>query len=307
MKKLFENIKNIINHFVLRLRETPLLTGWLVIGTGAAFIVRGWSGVLLALINLVLLGFYAVLIRWMTPQVPGKTALKRPALELAAGLVLLALIIVVQLFHFGVWTAQPCYGWIKNFFAGIYVAIMNAGFIPEWALQDVFLAASSTVKQLIPTLMALTLMGYFRPKFRQSVSCVKLTAVLVGITVFFGLVNGMFYQQPPLQIAVIWLLGILINALPEEHLFRGFLLTRLEKLFTNPLNALVISAMLFNAIHLPIEIYHGTPAIKAFISIFSTAYPSGLIWGYLYLRTRSIVPGLFWHATNNIGFTFLDF
>jgi len=25
---------------------------------------------------------------------------------------------------------------------------------------------------------------------------------------------------------------------------------------------------------------------------------SGLIWGYLYTRTRSIVPGVLWHAAN---------
>ena len=207
MKSLSGDFKNIIKHFILRLRETPLLTGWLVVGAGAAFIVRGWTGLLLALINLVLLGFYAVLIRWMTPQVPEIKSFKRPALELAAGLALLALIIIVQLFHFGVWTAQPWYGWIKDFFAGIYVAIMNAGFIPEWALQDVFLAASSTVKQLIPTLLVLILLGYFRPKFNMSVDRWKLTAVLVAITAFFGLINGMFFQRPPLQIAVLWLIG----------------------------------------------------------------------------------------------------
>ena len=245
MKKLFEDIRNIMKHFVCRLRETPLLTGWLVVGAGAALIVRGWTGVLLALINLILLGFYAVLIRWMTPQVPGKTVIKRPVLELAAGLALLALIIVVQLFHFGVWTAQPWFGWIKDFFAGIYIAITNAGFIPEWALQDVFLAVSSTVKQLIPTLLVLIVLGYLRPKFNKSLGRWKLTAVLVGITAFFGLVNGMLFQQPPLQIAVLWLIGIFINALPEELLFRGLLLTRLEKLFRNPLNALVVSAILF--------------------------------------------------------------
>jgi uncharacterized protein len=91
-----------------------------------------------------------------------------------------------------------------------------------------------------------------------------------------------------------------VNAFPEELFFRGFLLPRLEKVLQNPLNALVLSAFIFNAMHLPIQMMNGTPLSEALLHIFSIGYPSGLIWGYLYLRTRSILPGTFWHAANGL-------
>ncbi len=73
------------------------------------------------------------------------------------------------------------------------------------------------------------------------------------------------------------------------------------------MNALVLSAVFFNAIHVPIEMYHGASPWAALLGVFSTAYPSGLIWGYLYLRTRSIVPGTLWHAANvNLGFLMMS-
>ena len=82
---------------------------------------------------------------------------------------------------------------------------------------------------------------------------------------------------------------------------------QLEQFFVNPGNALVISAMLFNAIHIPVEIYHGVTPLTALINVFSIGYPSGLLWGYLYLRTRSILPGMFWHASNGVlGFIMMS-
>ncbi len=298
----------ISKHLLTKLRETPFLIGWLIIGAGVAFIVRGWTGLLLSAINLILLGFYAVLIRWLTPQPPRAVPVRRPKLETGVALIILLFFLVIQLFHFGVWTAQPWYGWIKNFFAEIYNALLASGKIPQWALQDVFLAISSTIKQLLPTMLVLLMLGYRRSGSRLSGSGWRLAAVLTGITTFFGLITGMLFQAPPQQIAGLWLIGIFINAFPEELFFRGSLLPRLEKLFNNPLNALVVSAILFNALHLPIEIYHGVPLLKALLGIFSTAYPTGLIWGYLYLRTRSILPGTLWHASNtHLGFIFMDF
>jgi membrane protease YdiL (CAAX protease family) len=102
-------------------------------------------------------------------------------------------------------------------------------------------------------------------------------------------------------------IGILVNALPEELFFRGLLLPRLERVLGSSLNALVLSALLFNALHVPIEIANGASLPVALLGVFGIGYPSGLIWGYLYVRTRSIVPGTLWHAANgNLGFLLLD-
>jgi membrane protease YdiL (CAAX protease family) len=122
-----------------------------------------------------------------------------------------------------------------------------------------------------------------------------------------GLATGVLTRAPPVQVLTLYGVGILVNALPEELYFRGFLLPRLEKAFDNPLNGLVLSALLFNALHVPIEMSHGASPLAAVLGIVSIGYPSGLIWGYLYLRTRSILPGTLWHAANGkLGFLMMD-
>ncbi len=62
------------------------------------------------------------------------------------------------------------------------------------------------------------------------------------------------------------------------------------------MNALVVSALVFDAVHIPTEISKGTMLLSALLGVFSIGYPSGLIWGYLYLRTRSVIPSTLWHA-----------
>ncbi len=293
--------------FRIKLWQTPLLVGWLIVGLLLALFQEGWMGLVLGLINLVLVGFYAVIIHLQTqaPLVP--EPVKRPALELALALGLFVLLLVVQLFDFGVWTAQPWQGWVRGFFRSIGLVVVELRFLPEWAKQDVFLAISSTIKQLLPALLVFVLLGYGRRAMGLGRPHWKLAATLVGITGAFGLLTGVLTRAPLVQVLVLYGVGILVNALPEELLFRGLLLRRLEAVLANPLNALVVSALIFNAIHLPIDMANGRPMLDALAGVFRISY-TGLIWGYLYLRTRSILPGVFWHAANTrLGFIFMEF
>ena len=302
-----EHLRMLVSHFVHRLKETPLLLGWLVIGLLVTLVTDGWMGLALGLANYVLAGGYVLLIRWMTPNPPAAEPVKRPRLELALGLGLLGLFLLIQLLDFDVWTIQPWYGWVKGLFRQVYVGVYGLRSIPDWAQKDVYLAASSTIKQLIPTLLLFWLLGYRRSSMGLARPHWKLSAALLGITIFFGLVAG-FLSNTPLSIIVgLYLIGLFINALPEELFFRGFLLPRLEKILANPLNALVVSALLFNALHIPIDVRNGIPPLTALLDVFGTGYPSGLLWGYLYLRTRSVIPGMLWHGANlNLGFILMS-
>ena len=296
-----------IRYFTKRLIETPLLLGWLAAGLVITFLLDGWVGLGFGLINMVLISLYVLLIRGMTPDAQPSLPVKRPRLELALGLALLGLLMVVQLFDFNVWNLQPYQGLVRGFFGRLQQGVYGLDGLPTWAVQDVFVAVSSTVKQLIPFLLLFLVLGYNR----QSMGLVrphwKLTAVLVGSAAVIGLASGILLRAPLIQFAGLYLIGILVNALPEELFFRGFLLARLEKLFANPLNALVISALLFNLVHVPIELSRGASPLTAVLGIFATGYPSGLIWGYLYLRTRSIIPGVLWHAANvQLGFILMS-
>lgn len=295
-----------LQSFKTYLLKTPLLLGWLGVGLLVALYLDGWLGLAFGLINLVLIGVYALIIRLMTPEPPAPAPVKRPALELVLALALLGLVLLVQLFDFGVWNLQPWQGWVRGFFQGIGRWVYATG-LPEWAKQDVYIAISSTIKQLIPTLLLFLVLGYGRRAMGLAHPHWKLTAVLVGITSALGLFSGVLTRAPLGQVAGLYAIGLLVNALPEELFFRGMLLPRLEKVLANPLNALVVSALLFNALHVPIEISNGASLLRALLDIFSTSYPSGLIWGYLYLRTRSILPGTFWHAANlNFGFVLMS-
>lgn len=293
-------------HFWTRLKETPLLLGWLAAGLLVTLLLEGWVGLGLGLINLVILGLYVLLIRRMTAGKPVSQSGKLVWPQLALGLALFALLMAVQLLDFGVWTIQPWQGWVRSLFSSVHRWVFSSN-LPQWAQPAVFNAVSSTIKQLFPTLMVLFLFGIFREVVGLARPHWRLTAVLVGITAVLGLFTGVLLRAPQGQTLALYGIGIFINALPEELFFRGRLLSRLEKVFSNPLNALVISALLFNAIHVPLEISNGASPLTAALGIFRIEYPTGLLWGYLYLRTRSILPGMFWHAANGrLGFLFMD-
>lgn len=296
-----------VAHLWRRLRETPLLWGWLAGGLLITLLLEGWCGLLQGCANLLLLGLYVILIRALTPGPPAPFPVRHPRRELGAALALLGLVFLIQTFDFGVWPLQPWQGWVQGFFAQVRVWVSGLGF-PDWALGSISAAVSSTIKQLLPTLILFWLLGYRRQKLWSAHPYAQLAAVLVGITAASGLLTGTLLRLPPGQTLTLYAIGIFINALPEELFFRGMLLPRLEKVCANPLNALVISALLFNAIHAPLDISQGEPRLNALLGIFRSDYPTGLLWGYVYLRTRSILPGMFWHAVNGrFGFIFLNF
>lgn len=288
------------------LKSSPLLWGWLVVGLLITALQDGLPGFVLGMVNLALLGVYVLLIRWLTPDSHAALPVRRPRFELAAALGVFGLVFAVQLLDFGVLQAQPWLSWVRGFFSQVRAWVFAFG-LPEWASRGVFSALSSTIKQLLPTLLLLWMLSIRRQAAGIARPHWRLTSVLVAITAAFGLLTGALRGTPIWQVLALYGLGIFINALPEELFFRGLLLPRLEVVFGNSMNALVVSALLFNLMHLPLAVSHGQPLTDAFLAVFRVDYPSGLLWGYLYLRTRSILPSLFWHAANGrLGFLFLD-
>ena len=78
----------------------------------------------------------------------------------------------------------------------------------------------------------------------------------------------------------------LLAPLAEEMVFRGAVLLSLLRWKDNPWIGIVISAVLFAVIHMnPAQMPH--------------AFLIGLLLGWLYYRTDSIVPGVVYHWVNN--------
>ena len=78
----------------------------------------------------------------------------------------------------------------------------------------------------------------------------------------------------------------LLAPLAEEMVFRGAILRSLLRWKSNPWMGIVISAILFAVIHMnPAQMPH--------------AFLIGLLLGWMYWRTDSIVPGVVYHWVNN--------
>lgn len=78
----------------------------------------------------------------------------------------------------------------------------------------------------------------------------------------------------------------LLAPLVEELVFRGAILRALLRWKSNPWIGIVISAVMFSAIHMnPAQMPH--------------AFLIGLLLGWMYYRTDSIVPGVVYHWVNN--------
>ncbi|HEY0251696.1 MAG TPA: CPBP family intramembrane glutamic endopeptidase [Kofleriaceae bacterium] len=96
----------------------------------------------------------------------------------------------------------------------------------------------------------------------------------------------------------IYLVHTFVNGLPEEILFRGLVMSRWLALVSSPANAIVLSSLMFSALHLPIEMWRrdAVPGWRIVVEGLSNQ-PTGLVWGYLYYRTRSVWPGIVWHTS----------
>ena len=110
-----------------------------------------------------------------------------------------------------------------------------------------------------------------------------------------------------LMVIAVVLIQPFINGLPEEFVFRGIILSRLLALLRRPGPALVLSSVLFTGFHIPSVLAqpHSLGGVPAWIVIpglllTPTSEPTGLVWGYLFYRTRSIWPGAVWHTSTSV-------
>jgi hypothetical protein len=83
----------------------------------------------------------------------------------------------------------------------------------------------------------------------------------------------------------------------EEVLFRGGLLTMLLRVHS-PRNAIVFSAVAFGLMHLP-GVFAGTPPVVAAGQV-AWALLFGLFYGYIFLKTGSLLPSMVIHWLSNV-------
>jgi len=86
--------------------------------------------------------------------------------------------------------------------------------------------------------------------------------------------------------------------LPEEVLFRAFLLTRLEAWWRNPAWALFGSAVIFGLTHLPINylVFYHHNWRESWITLLTFQMGFGAVFAFAYQRTRNVLPLALVHA-----------
>ncbi|MBF0317244.1 MAG: CPBP family intramembrane metalloprotease [Nitrospirae bacterium] len=128
---------------------------------------------------------------------------------------------------------------------------------------------------------------------------VKTTDILLGVLgcVFFVLpfvlikvvvMKGAFVPPPAMYILTV----LMLNAIPEELFFRGYLQ---ESLGNRPATVVIVSAM-FALCH------SGRFLVGGDITPLLTFFPS-LIMGRLYLKTSNVLPSVLFHFVANLAFT----
>jgi len=138
----------------------------------------------------------------------------------------------------------------------------------------------------------------------------------VGLITFAALaIPGAFYSgtadliisgkitlaQATIALPIYFVHNLFLSGFSEEFFFRAFIQTRLSKVLKSQIGGLLIAALLFGFVHLDdiMHWYPGTTAVEAFCRAFFVQTSTGLVFGVLWQRTRSLIPGVFTHTALN--------
>lgn len=295
--------KRISLHLLHRFKESPVLLVYLIVGTIIAVIEFGVRGLFTTVINWLILGAFAVLIFRMTENRTVKAVpIHRPKGELIAGLAFFGLEMLLLVLFWHLLPIPAMQNGFTSFIDTVGGSASNFIFFhggTTVVANRAANAAQSVTIELVPTLILFFACGYGARGMGLRLRWGKL---IIALLIFSSLLAMLLrepaslLQQPVWETLALFVFQILVNGFPEELFFRGFLLPRLEHALRNPVNALVLTSILFSAMHIPTRIAHGEPFLVVLLGVLNVSFPSGLLWGYLYQRTRSIVPGALLHT-----------
>ena len=98
-------------------------------------------------------------------------------------------------------------------------------------------------------------------------------------------INGIYHLKTQANPVIVGVLLLFLIGPAEEIFWRGFLQQKLAKRL-GPLKGYLVAASIYGAVHL-----------WAFsFMLFAAAMVCGLFWGFIYMRYRSLWPGIISHA-----------
>ncbi len=151
-----------------------------------------------------------------------------------------------------------------------------------------FFLAIAVVLYLVPVyyLRRLPVFPKATDIFLGVLGCVLFVLPFVLIKVF--VMKGTFVSPPPVYILTL----LMLNAMPEELFFRGYL----QESLGNGASSVVIVSALFTLCH------SGRFFVTGDITPLLTFFPS-LMMGWLYLKTSNTLPSTLFHLVANLAFT----
>ena len=96
-----------------------------------------------------------------------------------------------------------------------------------------------------------------------------------------------------------YFIACLGTGLVEEITFRGFFMTRINKLINDKLISNIIAGLLFFFIHFPILIFVQEQGRRGIMQFFILSLSLGIIDGYIFWKTKGILAPIAAHASLN--------
>lgn len=188
-----------------------------------------------------------------------------------------------------------------------------AGFFLIWLLRVLLLSspvADSLVGDVIGTSIRFVLfLGpavmvsryFYHEKFTEAFALHKprKTGVYLAIAYTILLVADAFVTRNIVFTRNIWILfNIPFAPIIEELVFRGFLLTELEKQMDG-MQAIVVSAIVFTLLHYPGWILLSHMSLIVLVMNSAQVFIFGFILGFIKRQSKSVYPGMVVHIVNN--------
>lgn len=133
------------------------------------------------------------------------------------------------------------------------------------------------------------------------ITILGLIGTMVGFTVIYVLMGT---TRPPEDISVypttsirfsILLMGPMVAGVVEEMAFRGYMQSHLERI--GPTFAILVTSAAFTLLH-------GTHGLAYLLAVAPGFFLASVVYGYLALRSGSILPGMVLHFLGDLAFAY---
>lgn len=192
--------------------------------------------------------------------------------------------------------------WLRNLIGDLLRASFSSTFV--WAVRySVYLGATLCLlfsMEKIVRRRSLSAAGFRFPTNR------KVLLMLTGLVAFYligGIIAHIISETQFPYLDTYFVSVVILGPLAEEIVFRGLIQTRLAGLGTN--KSLILSNMLFVLYHFLAWFLIGERIFTVY-SIYHLTLVAvlGILFGYFFAETRSLLPPFLLHAVNNFSSLF---